>query len=60
MIWYLSELVKSAQTTHVELNGKWVAARPINHKYCSWKERFQAAWLVLKGEADVVIWPEGQ
>lgn len=42
---------------HVQINGRWVAARPINP--FGW-HRFKNAWLVLTGKADAFTWPEGQ
>lgn len=57
MIYHLSTLLKIAQSVVVEINGKLVPARPMAGPF-SW--RLKAAWLVLTGKADAVIWPEGQ
>jgi hypothetical protein len=41
------------------VDGKtWVPTRPIG--YPSWRTRLKAAWLVLTGRADAVVWPQGQ
>jgi len=37
------------------VNGKWVPARPLG--YPSLRYRIRAAWLVLTGRADALIWP---
>lgn len=60
MIYELSHLAASIDRAHAEINGKWVPARPINYRCESWWNRVKAAWLVLCGKADAVIWPEGQ
>lgn len=52
--------VKSDSETLVEINGQWVPARPINHRYRSLCERFKDAWAVFTGKADVFTWPGGQ
>lgn len=57
MIWKLHELIQSISCNRVYLRGKWVPARPINYRFVY---RLKAAWLVLHGKADAVIWPEGQ
>lgn len=59
-MWTLKELVKSANERHVEINSKWVPARPINWKYRSFFERVKEAWAVFKGKADCFRWPENQ
>jgi hypothetical protein len=38
----------------VEIDGKWVAARP--EPYYSWKERWVLAWAVFTGKADALFW----
>ena len=47
-------------TMETHINGKWVPAKPINHKYRSLFERIADAWAVLVGRADAIKWPEGQ
>ena len=47
-----------ASTESAEINGRWVAARPLG--FASWSHRIKAAWMVLTGKADAVKWPEGQ
>lgn len=39
-----------------ERNGKCVPARPLNHKYESWKSRIKNAFLVLIGKYDALDW----
>lgn len=39
-------------------NGKWVPARPLGlSSLFYW---FRCAWLVFIGQADALVWPEGQ
>jgi hypothetical protein len=59
-MWRLKDLMESAQHTSTEVNGKWVPSRPINWQCRTIKERVREAWMVFMGEADAVIWPEGQ
>jgi len=54
----VESVLDSAEHVHACINGRWVPARPI--AYQSWKQRWRAAWLVFKGDADALIWPEGQ
>lgn len=45
----------------VEINGKWVIARPL--PFFGWwgfKQRVKNAYAVLTGKADAFKWPEGQ
>ena len=58
MIWNIQELVKHCQTVAAGINGKYVPARPMTG-LCDMR-RLKAAWVVLRGKADVVIWDEGQ
>ena len=37
-------------------DGRWVPARPIEHRYQLLGARIKEAWLVVKGKADVVVW----
>lgn len=41
-----------------KIGGDWVPARP--EGYPSLATRLQAAWLVLTGRADALIWPGEQ
>lgn len=41
------------QETMIEIDGKWVPARPLG--YPGLKHRFKVAWLVFTGKADAVI-----
>jgi len=42
----------------VEIDGKWLPARPIGLDTLS--NRFKLAWQVFTGKADTVRWPGGQ
>jgi hypothetical protein len=55
----LEEIIAAASTT-VEINGKWVPARPINHTFRPISERLREAWAVFTGKMDAVKWPEDQ
>ena len=57
MLYTLKSLLESVHTTSAQINGKWVPARPMA---CCLRHRIRAAWYVLTGKADAVIWPEGQ
>ena len=37
-------------------NGKWYPSRPL--VLCSLRQRFERAWMVFTGRADVVVWEE--
>jgi hypothetical protein len=57
----LEGLIKSAPEYRVEINGKWVPARPEPLFYADgFFSRLKDAWKVLKGDADAFTWPEGQ
>lgn len=57
MMYTLKQLVTHCQETRVQINGKWVPARPLSGPFI-W--RVKAAWAVLTGKADAFTWPEGQ
>ena len=54
----LEELLKSVNSAQAGINGKWVPARPVGFHSLWWN--LKLAWLVFKGEADCLVWPEGQ
>ena len=54
----LKGLIDSANSTQVELNGKWVPARPIR-LIGIWYD-IKDAWAVFTRKADAFTWPEGQ
>jgi hypothetical protein len=56
-MWTLPEIVKSMAENHAEVNGRWVAARPLVGSLWS---RLRDAWEVIRARADAFIWPEGQ
>jgi hypothetical protein len=41
-----------------EIGGQWMEARP--EGFASIRNHLRAAWLVLTGKADAVVWPGGQ
>lgn len=53
-IWTLRDLIDHHHNVSVEIDGKWVPARPLG------LYRLRAAWLVFTGRADAVSWPGGQ
>jgi len=57
MIWTLQNLLASVSTTSVCIDGKWIPARPENWRFTN---RWKAAWMVLRGKADAVVWPGNQ
>ena len=54
----LKGLVKHANETQTEINGKWVPARPVR-MFGLWHD-IKDAWAVLTRKADAFTWPEGQ
>jgi len=60
MKWELRDLFGHCNSNHTEINERWVPARPINYTCESLRERVSNAWKVVRGEADIVIWPCGQ
>jgi len=56
----LKYLQTEANDIKVEVNGKWVPARPINWKHRSLKTRFKEAWAVFAGKADCFTWPKNE
>lgn len=57
MIYNLEDL-NDPNEAQVEINGKWVPARPLGFFSIWW--RMKAAWLAFTGQCDLVRWPEGQ
>ena len=57
MKYTIAELADLWNQTAAFINGRWAPARP---KVASLTSRIKFAWLVIKGKADIVIWPEGQ
>lgn len=54
---YTIDDIRGSLNTQAKINNKWVPARPFNGPFW-W--RIKAAWLVLIGKADAIVWPEGQ
>ena len=59
-MWTLKNLLKYCSETQVEINGRWVPARPDNYKYRTFKDRCLDAWDVFIGKAESFTWPENQ
>lgn len=57
-IYRLGDLLRMASQNQTFINEKWVPARPLG--FSSFLHRFRCTWLVFIGQADVLIWPEGQ
>lgn len=58
MLYRLDTLMREASNTRVlNRHGNWVPARPMRGPFLM---RLSAAWAVLRGKADAVIWPDGQ
>jgi hypothetical protein len=59
MIWNLKQLIAHCEAvlTRQTGDGPWIPARPWVPSLL-W--RCRAAWLVLRGKADAVVWPGGQ
>jgi hypothetical protein len=47
-------LIRTGNEVMAEIDGKWVAARPLG--FASFINRFLLAWMVFTGKADVVVW----
>lgn len=54
MIWNLADLIRHAATTRAYAGRAWVPSRPLPAPFVV---RLRAAWLVLSGQADAVVWP---
>lgn len=57
MIWHLISLLEHCAQNKALICEKWVPARPLIPPF---SDRLHAAWLVLTGKADAVVWPEEQ
>jgi hypothetical protein len=57
-MYQVEEIIALANSTQAKINGKWVPARPI--RFGGFWYSLRDAWLVFRGKADAVIWPEGQ
>lgn len=57
MLYTLESLLRTAQSVSVQINNRWV---PCRGEPPSFLWRVCAAWKVLIGKADAVMWPEGQ
>lgn len=56
-IYNADRLVNRYRSTSVQLeDGRWVTARPVNHKYMSWWGRLAVAWQVFRGKYDALEW----
>ena len=59
-MWTLKGLIDHSNSCHVNLDEKWVPARPINWKHRTFKHKLQEAWAVYSGKAEAFTWPENQ
>lgn len=50
----LAEDARSNEGTSTCIDGKWVLARPMSGTFRF--EKLKAAWLVLRGKADALVW----
>ena len=57
-IWDVEDLDLVLGNALTEREGRWVPSRPMT--FVSWRHRLRAAWLVMVGRADAVVWPGGQ
>jgi len=57
-VYKLKELFRTTQENSAHINQKWVPARPMGID--SFRNRIRVAFMVFKGEADAVVWPENQ
>lgn len=55
-IYRLKNLVQGLGEVSTEINGRWLPARPLG--LASLRDRFRCAWLVFRGHADAVVWPQ--
>lgn len=55
----LRSLLRDAEAAQVGLNGRWYPARPwrVTRKF---KQVAYDLYLVIRGRADVVVWPEDE
>lgn len=56
-MWHLDDLIEHATHNHRKIDGGWCPCRP---EIGPFRKRLIAAWAVLTGKADAVIWPNGQ
>lgn len=60
-MWELKDLITHSNSIRMEINKKWVPARPIpSYGLSGLRMRLSAAWAVLRGKAEAFKWPEGQ
>ncbi len=59
ILYSLKNLIEHANTTQVEIDGKWYPARSAV-EYDPLILRFRDAWKVLTKKADAFTWPGGQ
>ena len=60
--WSIKGIIEHSNSTHAEINGKWVPARPLygTKSYTPFIDRIKRAWAVFMGRADAFTWPENQ
>jgi hypothetical protein len=61
-LWHLSSLLLHCEHNQAGIKKgdqiMWVPARAIG--FYGWRNRLTLAWMVFRGKADALIWPEGQ
>lgn len=60
LYWNLKDLLVYSYSVNKEINGVWVPARPLNHKFFTFFDRLKLAWMVFMGKLECFQWPEGQ
>lgn len=55
MIYTIAQLENWDVHRYDEKTGRWIPCRPVP---APWRRRLKAAWLVLTGRADAVVWQE--
>ena len=52
----VQQVFDSTETQIIDRQGRWVPARPINHRYRTIATRLREAWHVFSGRADALYW----
>ncbi len=56
LMWKIERLIEFCGQNRANINGKWIAARPLNWKFRSLKERIKDALAVFRGTAEAFKW----
>jgi len=57
MVYRVEDVAKMVAHEACEIGGLWMPARPLDGP---WIWRVKAAWGVLRGRYDAIVWPGGQ